>query len=368
MRILIAADIFPPQSGGPATYCVTLANELIKRGDEVKIVSLNPESDASLVSCSMYHVTCGNKLLKYLQYIYLLWKHAKGVDVIYAMGPVNAGLPTLIAAKLLRKKFVVKVVGDYAWEQGVQRFGVKEMVDDFQKKIHYVWQVRFLRKIQTYVVERAKLVIVPSEYLKKIVIGWGVKSEKIEVIYNAVEFNTVDPIKHDGERWLVSVGRLVPWKGMRTLIEIMPDLLKQFPDLKLKIVGSGPEMNNLRLKIKDLRLDDVVELVGELSRENTLSYISSADVFVLNSGYEGLSHVILEALSFGRPVLASNVGGNPELLNKESLFTYQDKEEIRNKIADVLNGRISVKIDRAILDKFKQEKMVEETKKVLCVS
>src|SRR3989338_5986709 len=128
MKILIVADIFPPQSGGPATYSVMLANELVKTY-EVTIVSLKPQSDKTSVHCRLFVVPEKSKILKYWHYFWLLFKQAKDADVVYAMGPVNAGLPAMLAAKLRRKRLVTKVVGDYAWEQGVQRFGVKDNID-----------------------------------------------------------------------------------------------------------------------------------------------------------------------------------------------------------------------------------------------
>ena len=73
MKILIAADIFPPQPGGPATYVVTIANELTKMGDDIKIVSLNPNSDIKAVICKISVVAYKNKLLKYLDYFRLLF-------------------------------------------------------------------------------------------------------------------------------------------------------------------------------------------------------------------------------------------------------------------------------------------------------
>ena len=337
-------------------------------------MGLNPDGDH--VPRTTYHVSFRNKLLKYPQYFWLLFRHAKNADVIYAMGPVNAGLPALIAARLRRKRFVVKVVGDYAWEQFLVKFQISNIksqinpkfqipsIEEFQKmRFDTLTEIR--RWIQCLVVKHADKVVVPSEYLKKIVIGWGANENMVEVIYNAVEFGEVDSIRHSGERWLVSVGRLVPWKGMGTLIEIMPDLLKQFPDLKLKIVGDGPQMGNYKLQITNYKLNDFVELTGELSREKTLSYIRSADIFVLNSGYEGLSHVILEALSFGRPVLASNVGGNPELLDKENLFAYDNKQELINKISLSLKNNVSQISNFELFKKFSMSNMVECTRNTL---
>ncbi len=333
MRLLIAADIFPPQSGGPATYCVTLANELTKQGIEVSIVSLNANSDASVVSCYVYRVSWKNKLLRYAQYFFLLLKHAKEVNVIYAMGPINAGLPAWLAASLRGKKFVVKVVGDYAWEQGQVRGLISDSIDDFQKHASkYPLRVQLLKLVESFVVKHADQIIVPSKYLAGIVKGWGAKEEKIKLVYNETDFILGTPIEHPAEKWVVSVGRLTPWKGMNTLIEIIPDLIKQIPNLKLKIVGDGPEMNNLRKKVTGNHLEDIIELAGNLSKEKTLAYIASADVFILNSSYEGHSHVLVEAHNQGVPVLASSVGGNMEVSAGPSLFEYNNKEEIKQKI------------------------------------
>jgi glycosyltransferase involved in cell wall biosynthesis len=331
MKLLIAADIFPPESGGPATYAVTLANELVNLGDEVVIVSLNPKSDRSAVSCPLFPVRFKNKLLRYAHYFWLLYQNAKNVDVIYAMGPVNAGVPALAVAKILRKKFIVKVVGDYAWEQGQVSGKVNDSIDAFQNK-SYPGKIGWLKRKEAEVVGAADAIIAPSKYLKNIVIGWGASEKRVHVIYNEVAFETPEPIVHSGEHWIVSVGRLVPWKGMEMLVEIMPEILKNVSDAKLKIVGNGPEFDNLKLKIKNLQLGNLVELTDNLSHAKTLKYIASADIFILNSAYEGFSHVLIEAHHQGVPVIASRAGGNTEILEGDSLFEYNNKQEIVEKI------------------------------------
>lgn len=361
MKLLIAADIFPPESGGPATYAVTLANELTKQGVDVRIVSLNPNSDKTKVNCKISSVWFKNKLLRYLNYFVLLFINAIGVNTVYAMGPVNAGLPAWIVARILRKKFVVKVVGDYAWEQGQVSGVIKDSIDDFQKK-KYGGKVGWLKRKEADVVKNADLVITPADYLKNLVIGWGADSEKIKVIPNEVDFIPVEPIEHPGEKWLVSVGRLVPWKGMDTLIEVISEISKQAPEWKLKIIGDGPEMSNLRKKITDENVVNVVELTGNLPKEKTLSYIASADVFILNSGYEGWSHVLVEAHNQGVPVLASNTGDNTEIVAGDHLFEYNNKEEIKEKILQrSLDGK-----GKSMLHTFgKSGHMIDKTKKLL---
>lgn len=375
LKLLIAADIFPPQSGGPATYAVILAQELLKQNFQVNIVSLNPLSNKKLVDCYLLSVHQQPKLLKYLEYGWLLFKQAKHADVVYAMGPVNAGLPGLLAAKLRGKKLVVKVVGDYAWEQARGRFGLINSIDDFQKIGPSLTWTGILKRIQNFVVKRANKVIVPSQYLKKLVLGWGVGEGQVQVIYNSVQFKEIPPHnKPLGERWIVSVARLVSWKGMDALIEIIPKVLEAFPLTKLKIIGSGPLVEGLKMQIENLGLVNAVDLLGERPHDDVLRYIRAADAVVLNSGYEGLSHVMLEALSYGRPVVASSVGGNPELIVpgvSGELFAYNNREELTQKIIKVLSlGIIKKELledaeRQAFCFKFTLKQMVSDTKEML---
>ncbi|MDQ5893447.1 MAG: hypothetical protein QG640_459, partial [Patescibacteria group bacterium] len=134
MKILISTGIYPPDIGGPATYSKLLFDELPKYGHEVSILSFG----------EVRHLP---KVVRHLSYLFKLLNRAKSVDLIFAQDTVSVGLPALIASRILKKKFFVRVPGDYAWEQSVQRFGVKESIDDFQNK-KYGLKVEFLRKLQ----------------------------------------------------------------------------------------------------------------------------------------------------------------------------------------------------------------------------
>ncbi len=377
MKLLIAADIFPPQTGGPATYSVGLANAFTEQGIDVRIVSLTLDSTTTMVRCPISVVKNKHKIIRYFEYFWLLLREGRKVDGIYAMGPVNAGLPALVAAKVLRKKFVVKVVGDYAWEQGTQRFGVVDLMDDFQGK-KFSGVVGWLQGIEHLTVRMADQVIVPSKYLQKIVVGWGALHDKVTVIYNAISLSKVQqavPVsnKPTEEQWVVTVGRLVPWKGVKELIEIMTELHKNFPHAQLKVLGDGPDRSRLEKTITECQAQTFVELLGNVSHETVLSYMKSSDVLVLNSGYEGLSHVLVEALNLDCRILASAIGGNGEVViphETGDLFPYNEKTEIQKKIRLALGGTMplpfSGSLDRGIFfKKFEFTTMIQETKQLL---
>ncbi len=299
MRILIATGIYPPDIGGPATYASLLNEELPKRGIKVKIVTYGPSGVSRKIP----------KGLRHLVYFWLCL--VKSSDVILTQDPVSSGLPALLAARLTGRKFIIRVPGDYVWEQATQRFGVKEGIDDFQLK-KYGFKVEFLRWIQKFVTGSADLVITPSRYFQKLVSGWIKQPSKVQVIYNGIRLHErfLEPNKKN-TKIMVSAGRLVPWKGFSFLIELMKDL----PDWQLNIVGDGPEYDSLKSQVSRLGLADRVKLFGSISREKLFDLFNQAEIFVLNTGFESFSFQIVEAMSLGLPVVTTKVGNLDEIVD-----------------------------------------------------
>ncbi len=365
LGVLIVTGLFPPDIGGPATYSKTLLDDMPKYGLDIRILSFG-------------EIRKYPKLIRhFLFFLKCLWLGRKA-DIIFAQDPVSAGLPAWLAAKILRKKFLIKIVGDYAWEQGQQRFGIKDPLDDFLDK-KYGWKVEILRKIEKGVATGARALIVPSSYLKGVVTKWGIKDDKINVVYNSFEPDG-EVISRDTARKkldlsgtvLVSVGRLVPWKGFELLIDLVADLGKEIKDLRLFIIGSGPEHRRLDLKIKKLGLENRVILTGKLAKGEVIKYLAASDIFVLNTGYEGLAHTILEAMGCGLPVITTKVGGNVEVIDSGTngiLIEYNDYSGFKNAVQKLINNdEVRKSLSRQATDKlkfFNKEKMLMETIKIM---
>lgn len=313
MKILVATGIYPPQIGGPATYSKLLYDELPQRGFGVTVVNFG----------SLWWLP---KIVRHVVYFFLVLVRSFGVDLVYAQDPVSVGLPAMLAAKLLRKKFYVKIVGDYAWEQGVQRAGIVETLDQFAISSHRSQSllVRILVWVELHVALRADRIIVPSGYLKRIVTAWGVPDARIAVIYNGFNPPVFTKEKESLRKELgiegyaiLSVGRLVPWKGFLMLIDLMPTLLKMIPEAHLYIVGEGPDKKALLARIAERGVGGQVTLVGRASQEKLFSYVRACDVFALNTAYEGFSHQLLEVMALGTPIVTTPVGGNGEMITHE---------------------------------------------------
>ncbi|MDO8492852.1 MAG: glycosyltransferase family 4 protein [bacterium] len=303
-RVVIATGSF----GGPATYSKLLAEKLPAYDYEVKVVSFD-------------EVLKYPKVVRHLTYFFKLFFKSFNADIIYAQDPVSVGLPAIFAAKIAGARFFLKIVGDYAWEQGVLRFDVKDQLDDFVAKNNYHLAVRFLRYVERFVANRAEKIIVPSKYLKGVVGKWGIDKDKISVIYNAFVKPEIIATKEELKRkfgfkypTIISIGRLVPWKGFPILIKATEILKKEFPKIELYIIDDGPDKEFLVKMAGDLKIKSDVVFVGRMPQNEVYEYLKAADVFALVSSYEGFSHLLLETLAIGTPVVTTPVGGNVEII------------------------------------------------------
>jgi glycosyltransferase involved in cell wall biosynthesis len=360
-KVLITTGIYPPDIGGPATYSKLLVDELPKHGIDVDVLNFSPLKKYP-------------QGIRHVIFLFQILRVGSKVDVIFAQDPVSVGLPSAFASMVLRKPLVLKIVGDYAWEQGMQRFGVEELLDDFQTNT-YGLRVEILRSLEHWVAHRARIIIVPSKYLKGIVSQWDIPPERITVIYNAVEVQSIEKSKHQARQELsiegivlISIGRLVPWKGFSTLIEVTGMLKERYPNIQLIIIGEGGQRQALEQKIHALNLENHVFLKGALSKDETFLHLEAADVFILNTGYEGFSHTILEAMVAGTPVLTTQVGGNTELIDDHVnglLVEFNNRKQIYQAIIMLLEDTelttFIIRKAQSTVDTFSRQRMIEKT-------
>ncbi|MCA9360090.1 glycosyltransferase family 4 protein [Candidatus Kaiserbacteria bacterium] len=335
MKITIATGLYPPEMGGPATYATMLENELPKRGFELSTVPFG-------------WVRHYPKIVRHFVYAWKLWRSARGADCIYALDPISVGLPAVFVAKLSRKPFLIRLGGDYAWEQGRMRFGVTDTLDEYLEQANSrPLAVKLLAKIQTFVVSKANRVIVPSKYLKGVVKKWGIPADRIQVIYSALYPLEVNASREELREHLeykfptlVSSGRLVPWKGFDKLIDVVNELVETYPQITLIIVGDGEEKKKLEDKVADLKLAKHVWFAGNLTKDALGATVKASDVFVLNTAYEGLSHQLIEVMDIGTPIVTTNAGGNPELITdgvNGFMVEFNDTEGLKSAITRILN-------------------------------
>ena len=166
-----------------------------------------------------------------------------------------------------------------------------------------------------------KLVAV-SQKTREVSLSEGIREERIAVITNGIvplpieSRSRIEVRKEAGmeanDLVLVSVGRLVYQKAHEVLIACMPDVLKEFPNVKVLIFGEGPLRTDLQAQIEKLDLSNSVKLPGKT--DQIAQHLASADIFVMPSRWEGLPIALLEAMSAGLPSVATKVEGVDEVL------------------------------------------------------
>ncbi|MBN2517876.1 MAG: glycosyltransferase family 4 protein [Candidatus Altiarchaeota archaeon] len=357
MKILITASIFPPEIGGPATYAYEFSKRVAELGHKVRVVTLTDIKSATLMGVEVSQVKRSrHKFLRQSALFSKILEKGRSCDVIYAQNPAAIGLPSVLAGKILRRPVVVKYVGDSAWEKAFRDGKTNKLLEDFLEEPD---ANKHIIGVQRQVFKKARRIIVPSRFLAGILKRfYKVPESRIRVIPNAVHLEELARVRKKRlmGRNIITVCRLVRWKGVQDIIRVLPEVLEEAPDTRLLIVGEGPYKEELEKLVDDLGLKNKVKFLGRLPHREAVRYIASANLFVLNSLYEGMPHVLIEAMAVGTPVVATGVCGIPEIVEDGKngvLVKPNSKKQLRDATIDLL------------MDREKAEKLAEEAKDIV---
>lgn len=168
--------------------------------------------------------------------------------------------------------------------------------------------------------KKIDMIITPSEFYKEKLVQDGIKENKIKSMHNFINIKQYDiPIEDDG--YALYIGRLSKEKGILNLIKAF----EKIEHGKLYIAGDGPEKENIIQFIRKNNLQEKIELLGFLDKEQVKEKISKCRFVVVPSiWYENCPYSIIETLSIGKPVIGAKIGGIPELVrDNESGLLYQ---------------------------------------------
>lgn len=258
-----------------------------------------------------------------------------GPVIIHAHGPRAGAFCRLIVRK--DEKFVYT---EHLWNADYQ---LSPSASFFQR-----------RGIKT-ICSRADLVIAVSKSVKNFLLEKIIKiPAKVAVIPNAIDISgeepkvTRHPSRNDRELIIGTAGALVKPKGQIYLIRAFAEISKKFPEAKLEIVGTGVEKENLKKEISTLNLNAKVQLLGR--QDDVKKIIKEWDIFVLPSLSESFGIVLLEAMEIGVPIVASAVGGVPEIIKSGETGVLVPAGNVE-KLVKAINSLLLEKTYRARLAK-----------------
>lgn len=215
---MIISGIYPPDPGGPAKFSSEFAEWCANKGDEVEVLTYGaffPTLQQS-GALKVYRVPRFSSIGKrYLVMIREIGRHSKRGSLL----AVGAFLETFFASLIFRFEYIVKVPGDIVWERARNNNLTDLNIEDFQNE-QLTLKYKIFRYFYSQSLKRASIVIVPSQGLLNLCLHWGVKEEKINMVFNSVDNLRQLRIKKTAPVYdLVTVCRLTPWKGVKEIIE-----------------------------------------------------------------------------------------------------------------------------------------------------
>lgn len=314
MRILIVSGIWPPDVGGPASHAPELGAYLQVSGHDVRAVTTRGERAPEAAGFPVRAARRDRpRLLRQPAGGIAVMRSAGGIDIIYSTGMYTR---STVAAAVHRRPLVVKLASDPAYERSRTLGLFTGTLEEFQHA-QLPRAARQLRMMRNLVVRRASRLIVPSRFLAEFVRGWGVEEKRVRVVPNPAPPPTNGAERADLRRRLgfegptfVFAGRLVAAKN----VPLAVSALSRVPAASLVVIGEGSERDRVLEAIARHGLERRVSLIGALPRAEAIEWVRAADAAVLSSDYENHPHAAVEAIAVGTPVLATSVGGVPEII------------------------------------------------------
>jgi glycosyltransferase involved in cell wall biosynthesis len=317
MKVLMVISQFYPIIGGAERQAQLLANKLIQKGIEVDIVTgwwvfRTPRKE--MIEGIRVHRNialwgpCGVKGKRTLKkvgglvYMVSLWIylffHGREYDIIHVHQALHPAFVTIcVNKKFLRKPVIVKTASSGATSDIVQL-----------RRIPFGgFQLRYL-------LENIECLVSVSKLGGREFTQIGFPESQIEYIPNGVFIPDGGKSDYGRMKQVSAIARLSIEKGIDVLLKAWAKVVEQEKGLKLAIMGDGPLAGQLKQLSRGLGVDDSVEFVGMVT--SIAEYLRNADLFILPSRAEGLSNALLEAMAHGLPCIATNVGGNTEVLGE----------------------------------------------------
>ena len=336
----MTVGIFPPDIGGPATFVPKIAKYFQDELNyEIEILTLSDNKNSNINDdFSVKRIDRNLPIIyRWLKTIFTIYKLGKNKDLIFVNG---LGTETTIANIFLKKKIIRKIVGDPVWERAYSKAKISESFDEFQVK-NYGFSISLQKKVRSFSIKKSDIVVTPSKHLKNFILNLGFKN-KIEIINNGVFIPKENTnIFTNDQINITIVSRLVSHKNIKKIIRAISDL--NDPLIYLNIIGDGPELNQLqKISLESNNKDNII-FHGKLNRDDINHIFLKSDIYIQASNYEGLPHSLLEAISYGIPVLCTPVGECKEILGNEDRGYILDlpvsKNNIKSKISEIIGEK-----------------------------
>lgn len=311
MKLCIISGIFEPEAGGPATYAPRLAAALSQAGYAVTVVTFS--NQVSYPGDSSYpfrliRVVRGSKLFNRIRFFFACAPHIRISDCIYMLDWFAAGGPASLAARIFKKPYVVRVGGDYLWEQRYLESGEQpiSLAEFYARNLHTRTAYRMYAGVISRVLQGAAHVVFNAEKMRALYVRhWGLVEDKTSVIWNPVPRKETGDIHRDNpSNEFVFWGRFIVMKNIASLVKAFAkaDLPTEF---SLTLIGEGPRKAEIAKLVKDLGLEKRIAILPGMPQHGVLERVKNARAFILPSWTDIAPNQVYEALAIGIPSIVT---------------------------------------------------------------
>ncbi len=338
MRILITTGVFEPDIGGPATYAHMLATGLVTKKEDVVVLTFSDskyvDTDARYPFTLRRIVRSKNKILNRIKFLFVAAPYVWRAHLVYTLDWFAVGFPVAILAALFRKPYIVRVGGDYLWEQrylesGQEPVSLREFYD---KRFHQRHEYRSFYSIINRVLSNAIRVVFNSDKQRELYLQYyDLDPHKVATIENPVpSVNIARGVV--GRKEFVFWGRLIVMKNVASLVRAFAKA--RIPGYTLVIIGEGPRREELHTLIRELGMEDRITMHESMPRDAVLERVKDSRAFVLPSWTDIAPNQVHEALALGLPALVTKenylriAGDLPETIDPHSIDDIAAKMEM----------------------------------------
>ena len=286
--------------------------------------------------------------LRYFLYFRKLLTLASQADIIYAHDLFSCGIPAALVKKILRKKLVIRLGGDFLWEKAVAKGWTEKPLSQYYQEPKNRLEKLFL-SIGQWVLKSADLIIFSTDWQKEIYLrNYKISQRRIKVIENPFpEIEAVSGLTTNQR--IIFAGRLIKLKNIAFLIRAFGQILTHQPNLQLEIIGEGPEKKNLKRLVEELNLTRSVFLKKRIPRQQLIEEIKQSFLFILPSLTEISPNLVLECIKLKKPILLTKETGFYENFKDTLLFIDSfNQRDLENKIRHLLDKENYLKYQKKL--------------------
>ncbi len=355
MHVCMISREFPPVTGGIGYFVYNLSKGLVKRGHNVSIITRGSTGkvEKKLIDGINVYKATFFPLYPFHMALHgffvnsLLNSLSPEVSLVHLHSPLTPKVKTSLPV-VMTVHTAMRI--DSRYHEVVDPYSLAEKVQSMY----------FSPLLESQLLRISDIVTAVSPSVANELTEYGIDSSKVKVMWNGVNEKSFPTNKNEKlEKYVLYTGVLRARKGLFDLIKCAIIVSKIIPDAKFVICGTGPLLQKLKEQVKSAGLEQKVVFLGRVDRKKLIKIYQGATIYVVSSIYEGLPTVILEAMACGLPVVATDIGGNRDLISSnvngllvpprspeimaQMIMELWNDEKLRKKLGDCARKTIMKK-------------------------